>query len=217
MGFLGSIYFGSDKPSFKLPIFEPVRFVFVLCLDSALINHSGQLIKIKLSTGQTPSVNYNCTTVPFNGTLLPTFWLEGSAAHGIVDFLGLQHSLAVTHGRNSCSYDPANFGWSDNLYSSLENDYSYFSSLLKALNKQDEEIILVGWGDGAKYSLIHANENPDITKAFIILDASPDGIEWFDEQRKRKWDEKQMLDYRANDLSGRIVLSQIILALAIPW
>lgn len=185
--------------------------------DNTLIHYSGKLVKIKLPTGQTPSVNYNCTIVPSKGTLLPTIWLEGSAAHGIVDFLGLQHSLAVTHGRNSCSYDPVNFGWSDNLFSSLEDDYNYFSPLLKALNKQDEEIILVGWGDGAKYGLIHANENPNTTKAFVILDASPDGIEWFDEQRKKKWNEKQTLDYRANDLAGRIFLTQIILALAIPW
>lgn len=162
-------------------------------------------------------MNYYCTNVPSNGTSLPTIWFEGSAAHGIVDFLGLQHSLAVSPGRNSCSYDPANFGWSENLPSSLEDDFGYFSSLLKTLNRQDEEVIIAGWGDGAKYGLIHANENPGITKALIILDASPDGIEWLDEQRKHQWNQKQMLAYRANDLSGRISLCQIILTLAIPW
>lgn len=174
-------------------------------------------MRVKLPTGQNPLVNYNCTTVPSNGNLLPTIWLEGSEAHGIVDFLGLQHSLAADHGRNSCSYDPANFGWSGNLYSSLRDDYNYFSSLLRALDKHNEEIVLIGWGDGAKYSLIHANENPNTTKALVILDASPDGIEWLDEQRKHNWDKKQMLDFRANDLSGRIFLTQIILAIAIPW
>lgn len=177
----------------------------------------GELIQVKLPTGQTRSLNYNCTAVPSNGTFLPTFWLEGSEAHGIVDFLGLQHFLAVNHGRNSCSFDPPNFGWSENLVSSLQDSYSYFNPLLEALDKQKEERIMVGWGDGAHSGLVHANENPSTTKAFVILDASPDGIEWFDLQRKNHWNEKQTLEYRDIDMAGRILLTNIILSIAIPW
>lgn len=178
---------------------------------------SGELIQVKLPTGQTRSLNYNCTAVPSNGTFLPTFWFEGSEAHGIVDFLGLQHFLAVDHGRNSCAFDPPNFGWSENLVSSLQDSYSYFNPLLEALNKQNEERIIVGWGDGAHGGLVHAKENPRTTKAFVTLDASPDGIEWFDLQRKNNWNEKQTLDYRVIDLAGRIILTNIILSIAIPW
>lgn len=177
----------------------------------------GKLAQVNLPTGQTRSLNYNCTTVPSNGTLLPTFWFEGSEAHGIVDFLGLQHFLAVEHGRNSCSYDPPNFGWSENLISSLQDEYSYFNPLLKALDKTNEERIIVGWGDGAHTGLVHANENPSATKAFVLFDAAPDGIEWFDLQRKNHWNEKQTLAYRDTDLAGRIFLTKIILSLAIPW
>lgn len=177
----------------------------------------GKLVQVRLPTGQTRSLNYNCTTVPSNGTLLPTFWLEGSEAHGVVDFLGLQHFLAVSHGRNSCSFDPPNFGWSENLVSSLHNHYSYFNPLLEALGKQNEERIIVGWGDGAHIGLVQSNENPSATKALVLFDASPDGIEWFDLQRKNNWSEKQTLDYRDIDMAGRIFLTKIILSLAIPW
>lgn len=177
----------------------------------------GKLVQVKLPTGQTRSLNYNCTAVPSNGTLLSTFWLEGSEAHGIVDFLGLQHSLAVDHGRNSCSFDPPNFGWSENLVSSLPNHYSYFNPLLEALDKQNEERIIVGWGDGAHIGLVQANENPSSTKAFVLFDASPDGIEWFDLQRTNHWNERQTLDYRDTDMAGRKFLTKVILSLAIPW
>ncbi|MCJ1466842.1 hypothetical protein MMC07_005463 [Pseudocyphellaria aurata] len=177
----------------------------------------GKITQVKLSTGQARSLNYNCTVVPSNGTLLPTFWFEGSEAHGIVDFLGLQHFLAVDHGRNSCSYDPPSFGWSENLVSNLEDYYSYFSPLLEALDKQNEERVIVGWGDGGHVGLVHVNERPSATKAFVMFDLSPDGIEWFDLQRKNHWNEKQTLDYRNTDMAGRISLTKIILSIAIPW
>lgn len=182
-----------------------------------MTTYRGKLVNVKLPTGQVRAINYNCTTVPTNGTLLPTVWFEGSEAHGIVDFIGLQQSLAVTHGRNSCSFDPPNFGWSDNLLSTLKNNYSYFVPLLTALNKQNEDKIIVGWGGGARSGLVHAIENANTTKAFVFLDTAPDGIEWYDEQRKRGFNEKQLQDYRANDLAGRVFLTQIILAIAIPW
>lgn len=76
---------------------------------------------------------------------------------------------------------------------------------------------MVGWGDGAKYALLHALENPNTTTDLVIMDASPDGIEWLDAQRANGWDEKQMLDYRQQDLQGRIGLCRLILGIAIPW
>ena len=173
---------------------------------------------IHIPSGQTRSLNYNCTTVASgNTTHLPTIWLEADAAHGIVDFLGLQHYLAVTHGRNSCSYDPPNFGWSEALPSNLLNWFSYFGPLLEALGQEDNDRVMVGWGDGAVNALLHTIEDALHTKALVLLDASPDGIEWFDTQRANSWTQTQMLEYRKNDLAGRITLAKIILALGIPW
>lgn len=163
------------------------------------------------------NLNYNCTSVPSSNSSLPTIWLEADAAHGIVDFLGLQTSLALDHGRNSCSYDPPNFGWSDPLPASLLNYFDYFNPLLAALHREDEEIVIAGWGGGAENALMHAIENRNITNSLVIIDASPDGIEWFDAQRRNTWTEMQMQNYRFADLSSRIFLAEIILALGIPW
>jgi pimeloyl-ACP methyl ester carboxylesterase len=179
--------------------------------------YRGTSIQVTLASGEVHNINYNCTSVPSTNSSLPTIWLEADAAHGIVDFLGLQTSLALDHGRNSCSYDPPNFGWSDRLPSDLNDFYGYFNPLLKALGRQDEEIILVAWGGGAENALMHAIENNKTIKSLVIMDTSPDGIEWFDVQRKNNWTEAQMLQYRTTDLDGRVLLAEIILGLGIPW
>lgn len=185
--------------------------------NRSLISFRGKRIQVKLPTGQTPAVNYHCTTVPSNGSLYPTFWFESTEAHGIGDFLGLQHYLAIDHGRNSCSYDPPNWGHSDNLPASLSNMTGYFYPLIEALGKQNEEKIMVGWGGGAYNALRHINENPSSIRAFVTLDSSPDGIEWYDAQRKNHWNEQQLLDYRKIDLDGRVFLTKVVLAIGITW
>jgi pimeloyl-ACP methyl ester carboxylesterase len=147
----------------------------------------------------------------------PTIWFEADAAHGTVDFLGVQTHLALDYGRNSCSYDPPNFGWSDRLPADLDDFFDYFNPLLKAIGRENEEKIIAGWGGGAENALMHAIDANKTTKSLVILDASPDGIEWMDAKRKNNWTEEQMLDYRSTDLSGRTSLTQAILGLGIPW
>lgn len=89
--------------------------------------------------------------------------------------------------------------------------------MLAALKRQDEEIVIAGWGAGAENALMHAIENKDTTKSLILMDASPDGIEWFDDRRKNNWTEAQMLNYRSTDLNNRVFLAETILGLGIPW
>lgn len=178
---------------------------------------SGKTVQVKLPAGQSRSLNYNCTTVPSNSTHLPTIWFEATVAHGTVDYLGVQHFLATVHGRNSCSYDPPNFGWSDNLLSSLHDNASYFNPLLEAIGRQDEDKVIVSHGGGARTGLVHVNDHPKTTKAFVMLDSAPDGIEWFDEQRKHNWNEEQLQNYKAADLSARATLTEVILTLVISW
>ncbi|KAG9514308.1 hypothetical protein KCV07_g8180, partial [Aureobasidium melanogenum] len=175
----------------------------------------GTVVKVTLPTGQATNVNHFCTSV--ENSVGPTIWFEADAAHGVLDFIGVQTILAQDYNRTSCSYDPPNFGWSDNLPSSLDDFYSYFTPLLRALGQQDEPKILVGWGDGAHNALMHALENVYVTRQLVLMDSSPDGIEWFDAQRANNWTEKQMLEYRQTDLQGRISLVQLILGVAIPW
>lgn len=76
---------------------------------------------------------------------------------------------------------------------------------------------MVGWGGGAYNALRHINENPSSIRAFVTLDTSPDGIEWYDAQRKNHWNEQQLLDYKKIDLDGRVFLTEIVLAIGITW
>lgn len=172
-------------------------------------------MKISLPSGLVTHVNYFCARVaePAGSTI----WFEADAAHGVLDFLGVQTILAQDYNRSSCSYDPPNFGWSDNLPSSLDDFYSYFTPLLKAVGQQGEPRVLVAWGDGAHNALMHAIEHRDATHNLVLMDSSPDGIEWFDAQRTNGWSETEMLKYRQTDLESRISLVQLILGIAIPW
>ena len=174
-------------------------------------------MEIILANGDHRSLNYNCTTVPWNGTSSPTIWLEADQAHGIVDFMGVQHHLALSHGRNSCAYDPPNFGWSERLPAKSETYYEYFVPLLKALGRSDEEIVLVGWAGGAEQVVRHAVELTTLTRGLVLLDVSLDGIEWMDERRANNWTEEAMLQRRKVDLAGRVELTKVLLSLGIPW
>jgi pimeloyl-ACP methyl ester carboxylesterase len=180
-----------------------------------LRNRSGSLQKIRLFDGQEKNVNYYCTNV--DNDTRPIIWFEADSAHGVLDFIGIQTILAQDYNRTSCSYDPPNFGWSDDLPSSFENFYSYLSPLLLALGQQDQPRVLIGWGDGATNILMHALENENTTQGLVFMDSSPDGIEWLDAQRRNDWTQEQMLDYRQTDLQSRIRLMRLILAIAIPW
>jgi hypothetical protein len=93
----------------------------------------------------------------------------------------------------------------------------YFNPLLRSLQRETEDIVIAGWGDGVRYALVHAIDNPSTVKSIVTLDASPDGIEWFDAKRKNNWTEAQMLDYRSSDLSSRVFLTETVLGLGIPW
>jgi hypothetical protein len=78
-------------------------------------------------------------------------------------------------------------------------------------------MVLAGWGSGAENALIHATQNSNTTTSLVLMDASPDGIEWLDAQRKNNWTETQMLNYRSTDLNSRVFLAETILGLGLPW
>ena len=175
-------------------------------------------MSIALTSGTRLDVSYFCTSVPSaNDTALPTFWFESSQAHGVVDFLGVQTALADTHQRNSCSYDPANFGWSGRLPASETDFYTGFAPLVENIGRRDEEKIFVGWEGGIEPALRHIRSAPQGVKALVLFDPAPEGIEWMDMQRRNNWTMQEMLAFRSVDLAGRLNLARVILMLAIPW
>jgi hypothetical protein len=163
-------------------------------------------------------VNYYCTSVSgVNGIEKPTFWFDSSIAHGVVDFLGVQTALAEVYGRNSCSYDPPNFGWSSNLPAYETDFYVGYEPLLAKIGREDEEKVLVGWAGGITPIMRQAIKSPATTRGLVLLEPAPYGIEWLDMQRELNWTTQQMLSYRDSDMAGRLSIARTILMLALPW
>jgi pimeloyl-ACP methyl ester carboxylesterase len=165
------------------------------------------------------SINHFCTTVPSrNASMLPTFWFEADAAHGVTDFLGVQSTLANAHGRNSCAYDPPNFGFSARLPSSESLDLTaIYSPLVAALGRTHEPKILVGWGAGGESVLRHAFQDSDTVEGVVLLDVSPNGIEWLDQKRVKNLTMDETEAFAKSDLRGRVSLTQLILGIGLPW
>ena len=180
---------------------------------------SGTLSRIVLPSGASVSISYYCTKVSSsNSTVLPTIWFEADAAHGTTDFLGVQTALAEQYGRNSCSYDPPNFGWSGRWPSSESTDLTtVFEPLLRSIQRDDEVKVLAGWGAGGENVLRHAIQNPNSVKAVVLLDTAPTGIEWTDQARAKNLSAESTLALAKQDMSGRVSLAQIILGMGVPW
>ncbi|KAF2630419.1 hypothetical protein BU25DRAFT_484495 [Macroventuria anomochaeta] len=179
----------------------------------------GTISRVDLASGASLSINYYCTTVPpTNSSSLSTIWFESDGAHGITDFIGVQTILADLHGRNSCSYDSPNFGFSSRLPSSEPTDLTtVFNPLVHAIQRENETKILVGWGGGGENVLRHAKQNPSTTRGVVLLDVSPNGIEWLDQKRTQNLTMEETVTLAKLDLEGRASLTQTILGVGLPW
>lgn len=180
-------------------------------------SNPGTLVRIALPNGLYRNFNYNCTVPASHNATMPTIWFEADASHGIVDFLGLQAYLATQHSIPSCSYDPPNFGWSDPLPAWYTNWDTYLPALLTAIGQENQTRIYAGWGAGLESSLKHAIADQAHAVAVIDLDASPDGIEFFDAQRANNWTDAQRLVYRHEQLEERASFTRTLLTLGIGW
>ncbi|ORY15480.1 hypothetical protein BCR34DRAFT_178688 [Clohesyomyces aquaticus] len=204
-----------------------VRFVIsVLFIVGAVdlarqygFKNPGTAVQVTLASGKSLSISCHCTNAPSaNSTSLPTIWFESSPAHGVTDFFNLQTILLDTYGRNSCSYDPPNFGWSSRWPSSEPaNLTTVLNPLVIAVQRQHEDKVLVGWGGGVENVLRNSRLNTGTVKGVVLLDASPNGIEWLDRKRDKNLTTKETLDFAKMDMQGRVTLAQIILALGVPW
>jgi hypothetical protein len=163
-------------------------------------------------------VNYYCN----DRSLLdprskPTIWFESTGQHGVIDFLGLQHHLALDYNFTSCSYDPPNFGWSWTLPAGLEDHGAYLLALIKALGKQDEKRVHIGWAGGLRHAISNAIKDPEHTVAVVDLDASPAGVQYLNLQQQRGWNDTQMLRYREKDIYWQINKMMVMLTLGFGW
>jgi pimeloyl-ACP methyl ester carboxylesterase len=159
------------------------------------------------------NINYYCTSVnSSNATSYPTIWFESSIEHGIVDFFGLQIIIAQNYSRNSCSYDPPNFGWSSRLPADLPWDYDFFPYLLSALNRTNEDRVFVGWGTGNQFAIRHAIANPNTTKGLVMIDPEPMGIDALVQRGPANWTNQHLQLVYGNIMTQKISSVRISLS-----
>ena len=158
----------------------------------------------QLSSYGNITISYNCISVPSpNGTTLPTIWFESVVEHGIVDWLGVQTALAL-NGRNSCSYDPPNFGWSSRLSSNASYDIDVSLYLMQAIGRANEDKVLVGLDVGNEMAVKHAIANPANTKAVVLLDPAPLEIEALVQRGTSNWTLGQLQVAHSKNMANQI-------------
>jgi hypothetical protein len=206
--------------------FRPLHaFVCVLNVIGAISlalqerhDNPGALISVNIPGYGQRTVNHYCNAMSvIDPHSKPTIWFETSASHGIVDFLGVQHYLALKHNFSSCSYDPPNFGWSSRLPAKLKDHKLYLPARVEALGKQNESRVHVGWSGGLNLAIEHACNDPEHTTAVIDLDDVPIEIEYLDKQRQSGWNNSQTMNYRSRDLRSKIERLSTILTLGYTW
>jgi pimeloyl-ACP methyl ester carboxylesterase len=77
--------------------------------------------------------------------------------------------------------------------------------------------ILAGWGAGGENVLRHAKQNPDSIQGVVLLDVSPNGIEWLDQKRTKNLTMEETVAFAKSDVEGRVIMTQMILGVGVPW
>ena len=172
----------------------------------------GKVLSVTLADGRKTTVHVYCHG-PDNATL-PVIWVVGSAAHGVVDYYGVQFFLAEG-GRRVCTMDCLGFGWSGDYLKGGANTFAYMNSTIAASGER-LPLILVGSGGGASPVVEYASTYPQNVAGVVFMTAFSPGIEFDDYARVHGLTDDQKNSYRDNELSGRIQSTGLITGVAIP-
>ena len=128
----------------------------------------------------------------------PSIFFFSSAAHGIVDFYGLQYYISSSNGTNRrvCIHDPLGFGWSQDPFNGQFTNYEYLYRLMIS-SGEPQPWHIVGWGGGGSALMYLANNHTSSIKSVL--------------------GQEEISNYRTKELSSRGGLVQLILSIAIPW
>ncbi|KAJ3311108.1 hypothetical protein HDV04_004422 [Boothiomyces sp. JEL0838] len=210
---------------FSMFKFFAVFFLALLCagaVEATIANSftppSGSKTVSVLFDGAGKSANLELYCIGTTNSTLPTIFLVADSAHGIVDFYGLQYYLHSIGGtsRRVCSYDNIGFGWSQDSISGEFTNYEFFYRLLQA-SGEPQPWHVVAWGGGGSTATAIVTNHTSSIKSVTFVEAYPPGIEFNYYGVNNSLSHQQVLDYRANQLAGRVALAQIILDMAIPW
>ncbi|KAJ3209583.1 hypothetical protein HDU67_006066 [Dinochytrium kinnereticum] len=177
--------------------------------------HRGNLVTVSMKDGRTFTMHIYCIGTPSNATN-PTIWITSSAAHGVVDFYGIQQRL-VDSGRRVCTHDNPGFGWSSSVLANQQDYTEFYDSMLKESGEPDRPIVFVGWGAGGTPLTKYASINPSKVAALVFVTVFPPGIEFTDHQNMTGMSDSELDSYKRIQLTGRQALANIVLALGIPW
>ena len=217
-----------DKPTTRLKAFRifngVMKYIFLVILV-LLVNGSivigglsikypprGIITEIPLNdlTDRKIKIHYLCDGPVDDKN--PFFLFEGSASHGLLDYVGVQLELKKLN-RSSCIWDKAGLGYSDYMLYNSTLD-SYYHNFISSLNK-NRPYVFIGWGDGSGTIYKYALKYPEMVKALVFLDGSLEG-EFTSKKIVRGWNESYYLSYRTQELESRYGLFRIINGLGVP-
>jgi pimeloyl-ACP methyl ester carboxylesterase len=202
-----------------------LRFIFLLIgcllLAGALIEGTGnakypargKFTNVDYAQGKTIKVHYLCDGLnEFKNESVIMF--EGSASHGLLDYLSLQ-KLLKANKRRSCIWDKPGNGYSDYLYTDFDDYIHMYHSMLSSFGEQ-KPFDLVGWGGGGSLIYHYAYQHPDMVKSLTFLDVAPNDIEFKIPALLKNWTQSQLDEYKRQELASRLSLVKVINGLGVP-
>lgn len=174
----------------------------------------GTVYALKQTDGRSVDIHVYCQG-PRNASL-PVIWIVADAAHGVVDFYGLQQYL-VAQNRRVCTQDNPAFGWSSDMLKQQEDYAGLFYDAMFEASGEGFPIILAPWGGGGSVVAKYAKRRPERVKAVVMLSVFSPGIEFQTYQAQNDLSASQLENYRRVQMMGRQMLAKIILGLAAPW
>jgi pimeloyl-ACP methyl ester carboxylesterase len=173
----------------------------------------GKFADVNYGDGRTIKVHYLCDG-PVNSNQ-PVIMFEGSASHGLADYLSLQ-KLLKENNRRSCIWDKPGNGYSDYLYTGFKDYINMYHNMLTSFG-ENKPFALVGWGGGGLLIYHYAYEHPDMVKSLTFLDVAPANIEFKIPAELKNWTQAQVDDYKNKEFASRDALIKIINGLGVPW
>ncbi|KAI3658263.1 hypothetical protein MP638_006118 [Amoeboaphelidium occidentale] len=204
--------------------FQCVHWCFAILLTVGAITAAsitqypapGVVRMAKFTDGRSAPVHTYC--LGEKNSTKPVIWLTATAAHGVVDFYGMQYFLSQK-GYRVCSVDFLGFGWSGDVLQGAASNLQLYADSIFDEAGEGYPMVLVGNGGAGSFILDYYKRNPSKVSALVLLQVYTEGIE-FEQMARQKNLQIGSAEFNATvrmDLQGRISLGNIILGLGVPW
>ncbi|CAF0830609.1 unnamed protein product [Brachionus calyciflorus] len=174
----------------------------------------GQITDLKISNSSSTKVRFHFLCDGPKSEK-PVFLFEGSASHGLADYLSLQ-MLLKKNGRRSCIWDKPGLGYSDYLTTDYKSHSDMFEYLVNSLGEKGP-FELVGWGGGGTLIYEYAFKRPDNVKSLTFLDSPTFDMEFEIIKKLNNLSEDDTKKYKMSQYLSRKFLLGLINGLAVPF